>query len=245
MGQITKNKRALLITGTIVPNSNFVAHSNVADRRQEYFDSLVFYANQFPDDDLFFIENSIYDFDADEEFKKLFKEKNISLLKFPVSNKFNEGKGYQEFEMLDQCIEQLSPTYEKFIKITGRYKVLNLKKLSTVSCNTMSADSHKKHKVTQTNVFYVTSAFYKMHLKGLYLNVNDAKGRYIEHEVYDKLITENCLNKVNLFSENPIITGFSGSYGGTLQRNKYKLILRNIERKILMVFGIHQFIIEY
>lgn len=245
MGKIITHKRALLITGTIVPNSNFVAHTNVADRRQEYFDSIVFYANQFPDDDLFFIENSTYNFNTDEAFKKLFKEKNISLLKFPVSDKFNEGKGYQEFEMLDQCVEKLSPTYETFIKITGRYKVLNLKELTTIDCNTMIADSHKKHKVTQTNVFYVTSTFYNRHLKGLYLNVNDSKGRYIEHEVYDKLIAENSLNKVKLFSKNPIIKGFSGSYGGSLKRNKYKMILRNLERKILIASNIHQFIIEY
>lgn len=245
MGQITSHTRALLITGTIVPNSNYVAHTNVADRRQEYFDGLLFYATQFPNDDLYFIENSTYNFETDAEFQKLLKEKNISLLKFPVSDKFNEGKGYQEFEMLDQCVEQLSSRYEKFIKITGRYKVLNLKQITDTNCNYMIADSHKKYKVTQTNVFYVTSAFYKSYLKGLYLNVNDSKGRYIEHEVYDKLIAENSLNKVNLFSKNPIITGFSGSYGGTLKRNKYKMILRNIERKLLAIIGIHQFIIEY
>jgi hypothetical protein len=235
----------LLITGTIVPNSNFVVHINVEQRRQEYFDGLVFYSSQFPNDDLYFLENSTYDFNSDEEFQKLFKDKNIALIKFPISDKFSEGKGYQEFEMLDNCIEKLSSQYEKFIKITGRYKVLNLKEITDVKCENMLADSHKKHLVTQTNVFYVTSKFYNSYLKGLYLNVNDSKGRYIEHEVYNKLVSENVLNNVNLFMENPIITGFSGSYGGTLSRNKYKMKLRNLERKILALLAIHQFIIEY
>lgn len=245
MGQIIPNKRALLITGTIVPNSNFVVHVNVEQRRQEYFDGLVFYSSQFPDDDLYFLENSTYDFNTDEEFQKLFKDKKITLIKFPLSDKFLQGKGYQEFEMLDNCIEKLSSQYEKFIKITGRYKVLNLKEITTSNCENMLADSHKKHQVTQTNVFYVTSKFYNSYLKGLYLNVNDSEGRYIEHEVYSKLVSENILNKVNLFVKNPIITGFSGSYGGTLNRNKYKMKLRNLERKTLAMLNIHQFIIEY
>ena len=63
--------------------------------------------------------------------------------------------------------------------------------------------------------------------------------------VYDILIENSILNNVELFNENPIITGFSGSYGGTLNRNKYKMILRNFERKLLSILGIHQFVIEY
>ncbi len=244
MGQII-NKRAILITGTIIPNSNFVAHTNAEQRRQEYYDGLMFYSSQFPNDDLYFLENSSFDFSTDKAFENLLKSKNITLLKFPLSDKFNEGKGYQEFEMLDSAVERLSGKYSHFIKITGRYKVTNIHKLTSVPCRIMIADSHKKHKVTQTNVFYCSSDFYNTNLKGLYRNVNDAKGRFIEHEVYDKLIETNLLNKVKLFAENPVIIGFSGSYGGTLQRNKYKMKLRNIERKILNLLNIQQFVIEY
>ena len=67
-----KNNRALLITGTIIPNSNFVEHINVEQRRLEYIDALVFYSSQFPNDDLFFLENSAYNFYKDKEFQKLF-----------------------------------------------------------------------------------------------------------------------------------------------------------------------------
>lgn len=245
MGQINSNKRALLITGTIIPNSNFVTHANGVERRQEYIDGLLFYASEFPNDDLYFLENSSFDFDNDGTFQDIFKEKNISLMKFPESPHFNEGKGYQEFEMLDNSIEKLSSKYDLFIKITGRYKVLNLKELTKNGCEYMIADSHKKFKVTQTNVFSVTSKFYNDYLKGLYKCVNDADGRFIEHVIYSQLIKNNGLNKVNLFNRNPIITGFSGSYGGTLNRNKYKMMFRNIERRILRILGIHQFIIEY
>lgn len=245
MEQVNPKVRALLITGTIVPNSNFVAHINVGERRKEYLDSLNFYSTEFPNDDLYFLENSSFDFSLDKEFEKLFQDKKITLLKFPLSDKFSQGKGYQEFEMLDACIASLIGKYDLFVKITGRYKVLNLRQLLQNNCTGLIADSQKKHKVTQTNVFYVKGEFYQKFLKNLYLDANDSSGIFIEHVVYNKLVSLNLWHKINLFYRNPIITGFSGSYGGTLNRNKYKMILRNIERRILRILNIKQFLIEY
>ena len=245
MEQINRTFRALLITGTIIPNSNFVTHINVGERRKEYLDSLNFYSTEFPNDDLYFLENSSFNFSLDEEFKKLFQDKKITLLKFPLSDKFSQGKGYQEFEMLDAAFERLIEKYTDFIKVTGRYKVLNLKQLAQNHCLGLIADSQKKYKVTQTNVFYVKGEFYQKYLKNLYLDANDSSGIFIEHVVYNKLVSVNLWHKINLFYNNPIITGFSGSYGGTLNRNKYKMILRNIERRILRFLNIKQFLLEY
>lgn len=239
------HKIALLITGTIMPNSNFVAHTNAVERRNEYYDSLLFYRGNFKDNDLFFLENSSYNFSTDTEFQEMLSNNNIILLKFPVSDKFNQGKGYQEFEMLDAAIDKFSGTYQSFIKITGRYKVLNLKQLTDFTCNGLVADCHKKYKVTQTNVFYVNGNFYTNYIKGLYNQVDDSNGVYIEKIVYQKIGAEKLAKQVKLFSSNPIITGISGSYGGTLNRNKIKMFIRNIERKILSLFNINQFLIEY
>ena len=79
----------------------------------------------------------------------------------------------------------------------------------------------------------------------LYLQVDDSKGIYIEKVVYDKIQSQKLQKKIKLFSFNPIIVGISGSYGGTLNRNKVKMKIRNIERKLLKIFGINQFLIEY
>lgn len=245
MGQIINNKKAILITGTIVPNSIFVAHTSIEQRKQEYIDGLIFYKEQFPNDDIYFLENSSYDFNTDESFHKLFRDHYITLIKFPVSTKTQEGKGYQEFEMLDTAIENLKDKYVYFVKVTGRYKVLNIKEIIKTNGILLIADSHKRHKVTQTNVFCVNTNFYQSYLKQLYLKANDAEGIFIEHVVYDKLIKDQLLQKTSLFYKNPIIIGFSGSYGGTLNRNKYKMILRNIERFILKALNIHEFLIEY
>jgi hypothetical protein len=242
MEQMNMDKRALLITGTIVPNSNFVTHTDASKRRDEYYTSLLFYAGNFKNEDLFFLENSNYDFSNDHAFQEMLANNKITLLKFPVSDKFDQGKGYQEFEMLDAAADSLFGKYRSFIKITGRYKVLNLKPITDYPCKGLTADSHKKFAVTQTNVFYVNADFYRRHIKGLYKQVDDSKGTYIEKIVYQKIQIEK---DVQLFAENPIITGISGSYGGTLNRNKTKMRLRNIERKVLRLFNIRQFLIEY
>jgi len=245
MEQVSPDKRSLLITGTVVPNSNFVVHTNIEQRLEEYYEGLLFYSAEFPNDDIYFLENSIYDFSTDKKFQQLFSDKKITLLKFPVSDKTEQGKGYQEFEMLDNAIKQLSGKYYSFIKITGRYKVLNLFELTDFVCTGLVADCHKKTKVVQTNVFYSTMDFYNKHLKGLFSKADDSKGIFIEHVVYRKIVSSATKNEITLFASNPIITGTSGSYGGTLGRNKYKMLLRNVERKVLRILGIKQFLIEY
>jgi len=245
MGKVELNKRCLLITGTVVPNSNFVVHTNAEQRLEEYYEGLLFYSNEFKNDDLYFLENSNYDFSENEKFQKLFSSTNITLMKFPVSDKFDQGKGYQEFEMLDRAVESLTGKYDSFIKITGRYKVLNLKQLINLTGKELIIDCHKKTKVAQTNVFYGTLDFYNTYLRGLYNKVDDSKGIYIEKIVYHEIFTKGIVNKIAPFSSNPLITGVSGSYGGTLNRNKLKLKLRNIERKFMRMFGIKQFLIEY
>jgi len=245
MGEIKQDKTCMLITGTVVPNSNFVAHTNVEERLQEYYEGLSFYVSVFPSLPVYFLENSSYDFSSNPDFQNLFTEKKITLVKFPVSDKFNQGKGYQEFEMLDKTIENLSGTFDSFVKITGRYKVLNLHRLLGSTDKDLLADSHKKHRVTQTNVFYVSGNFYLRHLKDLYLKVDDSKGFFIEKIVYEKLVREKLFHKVGLFPVNPVIMGTSGSYGGGLGRNKLKMRVRNTERALLRLFGIKQFLIEY
>jgi hypothetical protein len=98
--------------------------------------------------------------------------------------------------------------------------------------------------IAQTSVFACSAAFYQKHLAGKYAEANDAEGVFIEKVVYRSLHPQ-LLQAVSMFSCNPLISGISGSYGGTLARNPYKLKLRNAERKILKLFGIKQFLTEY
>lgn len=245
MGEINPYQRCLLITGTIVPNSNFVVHADINKRRSEYYNNLIYYSDIFSGEPIYFLENSAYDFSKDNEFELMLKNKNITLLKFSVSDKYNEGKGYQEFEMIDKAIEKIKNNHNAFIKITGRYKVTNLKKICDLECKTAIIDCHKKIKIAQTNVFYMNFDFYLKNLKGIFAFVNDSNGIFIEKIMYKTLASRNLIKKINMFSSPPVITGISGSYGGTLNRNKYKMILKRIERKIYKIAGVKQLLIEY
>lgn len=245
MGQVKENSICLLFTGTVIPNSNFVAHADPDARLKEYYENLLFYSAMLPRTPIYFLENSAYDFTSNDKFQKLFAGKKITLMKFPVSDKFNQGKGYQEFEMLDKAIVALSPHNNAFIKVTGRYRVQNLPELIRSPRRNFIADSHRKPAVTQTNVFYVTAAFYRQHLEGLFQQVDDSKGIYIEKLIYKKLKEASLLAEAGLFRVNPVITGTSGSYGGTLSRNKIKMSMRNLERAAMRVFGVNEFLVEY
>lgn len=245
MEQIKTNNICLLFTGTVIPNSNFVAHADPEARLKEYYENLVFYSAQMPETPIYFLENSAYDFSANREFQKLFANKKIALMKFPVSDKFHQGKGYQEFEMLDKAVASLSPHYNAFIKVTGRYRVHNLNELLRAQDGELIADSHRKAAVTQTNVFYAAIPFYLQSLKGLYQHADDSKGIFIEKLVYKKLKDGGLPGKVRMFRTNPVITGTSGSYGGTLHRNKIKMKIRNVERALLRLLGMNEFLVEY
>jgi hypothetical protein len=246
MEPVTAHKKALLITGTIVPNSIYVEHKDAVARRNEYYQALKFCADQAGGHKLFFLENSEYDIASDKELSALLENKNITLLKFPKSTAFSLGKGYQEFEMLDQAIDQLAGQFDTFVKITGRYRILNLIKFLSLNCDGILADSHKKYGVTQTNFFMVNGRFYKENIAGLYKNADDSKGEFIEKVVYRKIFSDPLFKEhAKLLPFNPAISGVSGSYGGELRRNKMKLFIRNAERRFLKLAGINRFLIEY
>ena len=123
-----------------------------------------FYVHKYPYP-IFFLENSAYDFSADSGFQELLKKNNITLVKFPVSARFEEGKGYQEFEMIDRSIDTIRNGFNSFIKISGRYVIHNLDKVIDKSAE-LCMDVHEKLKVAKTLVFYSTFAFYRENSSG-------------------------------------------------------------------------------
>ena len=230
-----KKKQCLIITATITPQSNFVAQHNPKERKVEYLEVLNYYTANFSGD-IYFAENSAFDFEMDEEFKKIFTQETVHLLKFPSSDEYEKGKGYQEFEVLDLVVAQLANKYEEFIKLSGRYLTTNFKKLITQKNSGIVIDRHQKKKVAITSFFKCKMNFYQKEIKGCFKNVNDAEGIFIEHVIYDEL--KNVSNeKIDFFIKTPIYKGVSGSYGGSLNRHPLKIKLINIERMLLRKKG--------
>ena len=234
-------ERCLIITGTIVPNAILTKHADPKIRRKEYLESLLFYSEHM-DDPIYFLENSLYDFSTDSEFQGLFCERKIKLVKFPISCEFQLGKGFQEFEMIDQFIKSLSGKYHSFVKISGRYQYLNIKELTDFTCEGIVIDMIRRYKVAITSFFYSTFDFYQEHLMDLYLEVDDSHGQWIERILYKKLRGKNYVRQVQLFPVSPIFRSIYGSSGESIdtQKNVFINHIRNIERIIFRQLFINE-----
>jgi len=228
-------KQCLIITATITPNSNFVVNTDSPKRRQEYLDVLTYYTNVF-DDDIYFAENSEYDFSKDQEFLRLFNKPNVYSLSLPKSVEFGKGKGYQEFEVLDEVVSRLGDKYDAFIKVSGRYLVTNFKRLIKQQNHGIVIDRHQKKSVAITSFFKCEIELYRTLLKACYQEVDDSNGFFVEHVVYNKL-KQIDKKKIDIFAVTPIYKGVSGSYGGSLNRHPLKVKLINIERMMLRMSG--------
>jgi hypothetical protein len=106
---------SIVLTGTIIPNTTL--HTQYVDpeaRRQDYLNAIHFYRNFAP---VYFLENSSYDLKGDRAFQAIPK---VTVHQFNASSPAR-GKGFQEFEMLDQWIAIEPNLPKRWVKITGRY----------------------------------------------------------------------------------------------------------------------------
>ncbi len=133
----------------------------------------------------------------------------------------------------------------RLIKVTGRYIVKNVAELIAQIQAPLAIDLHRKMKVAITGFFAVDKAIYVAHFYEKYKLADDDKGKFIEHVLYDEIVNSELKSKTTLLPRNPQYRGVSGSYGGSLERNKYKMMVRQVERKINRGLGIPEFLIEY
>ena len=104
----------IVLTGTIIPDAIKTVHRNWKVRRNEYLGAIRYY-KKFSK--VYFIENSHYDISHDGEFSS---NERFQCFKFGASEEFERGKGYQEFQMLDEFVKA-GLEENSFIKVTGRY----------------------------------------------------------------------------------------------------------------------------
>lgn len=219
-------KRAILLTGTIVTNSIHTEHNDPEKRLAEYLKSILFYTDLFCNDTVYFLENSDYNLEHSEAFNTTRRRARFEVLRFPPENKFYEGKGYQEFKMLDEAILKLTQ-YDAFIKITGRYLIRNASTLTDTDCGGLMIDCSLKRRLADTYIFYCTRSFYLNHFLGAYQSANDSKSRFIEHVIFDRLTTLSIPEPVHFFNKTPLLEGTTGSYGLSLKQNPIRVFLKN------------------
>lgn len=237
------NDAAICMTATIKPNTVMVTATDVSERLADYKKCIRFYLDQtnLP---IYFLENSDYDLANDPDFKSFQELDRFHLLRFEPHPDTERGKGFQEFYTLDRFVENHLKE-SVLIKVTGRYIVRNIAELIAHKNSQLTIDLHRKMKVAITGFFVVDKAIYMAHFYGKYQFANDPNGTFIEHVLYDEIVNSSLKSITTLLRKNPEYRGISGSYGGSLERNKYKMMVRQVERKINRSLGIPQFLMEY
>jgi hypothetical protein len=223
--------RCIIITGTVIPNVIIFEPESPQIRRKQYLDVLSYYQKKFSEP-IYFLENSTYDFSSDDDFNKLF-DSDIQLIKFPISDKIYEGKGYQEFQMIDQFIRETSSDYSSFVKITGRYKFHNIKNMIDIPCNGLVIDIYRRYKWAVTNIFCSTYDFYQTNLKNIYSEVNDSHSQSIEQRIYKKIFNYDLWEFIQMFPVSPVYTV---PFSKRERFETWRIMLNtatNVERKII------------
>ena len=219
---------SIVLTGTIIPNSSFVARGEVEKRRQDYLNAIKHYTRYGP---VIFLENSSHDLLHDGAFSGI---PNLELRKFPASANPHRGKGYQEFEMMDAWIASNQNLPDRFIKITGRYLVCNFNDICR-DCQQLQhapfvMDLYRSRKFAATNLFGASAESYRKYFLGKYRECDDDTGLWIERVLFKHIRNESI--ETHLFPHEPYIAGISGSSGKNLAPNPVSYVFKKIRRRI-------------
>ena len=225
----------IVLTGTVTPNVDFVERNSVEDRLNDYEKCIDFYLSN-TSHTIVFAENSGFDPSRSEKMFGFLKNDRFRWESITPHPDFSKGKGFQEFYTLDQLADK---------GLLGEYLVRNVESLIRKMKVPFHIDNHQKMKVSITGFFGISTKFYREFFYGLYTEVNDSHGRFIEHAVYDTIHSKNLYQYQQLLPENPQYEGVSGSHGNSMKRNPYKMKVRAVERRLNRILGIRKFLIEY
>jgi hypothetical protein len=175
----------IVLTGTIIPNTTL--HTEYFDpeaRRREYLKAIRFYRNFAP---VYFLENSSYNLQEDSAFKNI---QNVTVRHFKSSSP-SKGKGFQEFEMLDQWINLEPNLPKRWIKVTGRYIYPEFEKILNECIQnqdiSLIINQYLFANHSDTALFCIKTDYYRNNILGLYRYCDDSQGFLIEKVINAKL----------------------------------------------------------
>ena len=223
----------IVLTATVAPQMTDGVSSDPEQRLTEYAEAVAFYIQHAP---VIFLENSRYPLDR----HAVFDEKTrLKVKQFNPSENPERGKGYQEFEMLDAWLASEPQPPARWLKITGRYQVLNipavLRECKADVESELIIDQLPRSGMARTYFFCVKTEFYKAKLRNLYQQCDDRTGKWIERVLFQQLKYLPA-SDVRFFRTQPRIKATAGSSGAAFPTGKVqwfcKQLLRNANRLI-------------
>jgi hypothetical protein len=219
----------IVLTATIIPHQAAAAAANPETRLAEYLKTLAFYRQFAP---VILLENSGYPLERHLEFAPT---PRLRVRRFPPSANPERGKGYQEFEMLDAWLAAEPDPPSRWLKITGRYQILNIQSLLE-ECRPddragLIVDQAPRAGMARTYAFCAGTDFYRKRLLGLYRQCDDRTGAWIERMLFREL--KNCPAKeVRLFATQPRIRAVAGSSGAAFPTGRGQWLVKQILRRL-------------
>lgn len=189
-------KVVILLTGCINPmGMSFTKLQDPVIRKRQYIDAIKFYLTN-TENDIVFVENT--GVDLSDQF--IDQKNRLEVITF-LGNNYNKllGKGYGEMLILKHAFEfsQFIKKHTSICKITGRYKILNIKSIlrsySESNCNVM-VDLPKQLRYGDSRIFIAEKFFFLDYLFKRIELINDSNGVYFEHILNNavlKFIMEN------------------------------------------------------
>lgn len=210
-------KIAILLTSTVCPQV-MGANFSVPERMEMYRSTLQYYAKTIGKDyPIVLVENSDVDLSVwKEEFKDSLQLEILQFTPPTLQNRTivdvkdygfdnRKGKGYNEYLMIKLALQrsQTLQSCSHFMKITGRYPMLNIKEMlaemekrgrdKVMMCDVKEFKLYEKLRGTSygsrwgdSRYFLMSVEFYKCHLMDCYQEMDDCIfGKYAEDFIYN------------------------------------------------------------
>lgn len=217
----------IVLTATVIPNGVTAAASDPENRLREYMAALAFYLDFAP---VFFLENSAFPLEKYPEFRET---ERLRVRRFQPSANPEMGKGYQEFEMLDAWMSSETHPPEQWLKISGRYQILNVSAILEACRRAADVpliiDQVRRSAMARTYFFCARTEFYRSEIKGLYRQCDDRTGEWIERVLYRKL---KSVNNVRTFLTQPRISATAGGTGASFPTGRGQWICKQVLRRL-------------
>jgi hypothetical protein len=217
----------IVLTATVIPNGVTASAGDPQKRLEEYAAALKFYLSFAP---VFFLENSAYPLAQHAEFRET---ERLQVRRFQPSANPERGKGYQEFEMLDGWMSSETGPPDQWLKISGRYRILNI---STVLAECRRSrhiplimDQARRSSMARTYFFCARTEFYRSDMKGLYGQCDDRTGEWIERVLYRQL---RGAKAVRFFKTQPRISATAGGSGAPFPTGRGQWICKQVLRRL-------------
>lgn len=212
-----------LLTGSIKPiKQEFLLLVDSEVRCKNYEEAIRYYILESDFSKLIFIENTnsghILDFLIEEASKV---GKLLEILTFQGNNKelLKKGKGFGECESIEYVINnsKLLKQNDLIIKITGRYKILNINNIiDKLNTDYPSFIRIRFNNMIDALLFSFFSTTWTKNFATAKEQINDKQARYIEHVIFD-LIKQNRVD-VRKLPVYPIYVETSGTSGNVVDK---------------------------